>query len=431
MLPRAGEMALQQSSGSWVISSPAVAHGKVYFGTSDSSLFHVVDAATGKPIFKQQGKAYVFSSPSFAGDVVFLGILNGTLEARDLASGALLWEFQTEASKRNADWILTAEQVQPAAFFSVQLARGADRRDGPPIRHRRDLLVAAGRGRHRVLRQHRRHALRAGIACGVRRAFERAASATAKPRTDVSPTPHSPAGSAAFPRSADRPARAARASASLPRPAPPRPRLAIQDAIARERRIFAPGSSVPTRFSGSAALNATHLPASGARRASRNAFTASGSANCSPETPATKRPPRTSPRASSRRSTRSSSRHGGSHAASRCRIRREHDAVAAQQRMRDVLDGLGVPHLVDCPRVLPESSPAAPRACSAQRPASSTPKSRAPCAAAAERLALLRRRQQRAQAREAVGRHEAERDQFRERSSTCVRNSRVPSTISS
>ena len=53
------------NQGSWVNSSPAVANGKVYFGTSDSSLFQAVDAATGKPVFKQQLKAYVFSSPSW------------------------------------------------------------------------------------------------------------------------------------------------------------------------------------------------------------------------------------------------------------------------------------------------------------------------------------------------------------------------------
>ena len=105
------------NQGSWVNSSPAVAGGKVYFGTSDSSLFYAVDAATGKPVFKQQLKAYVFSSPSVAGDVVYLGILNGTLEARDRDSGELLWTFQTEASKRNLNWILTAEGKLNSQMF--------------------------------------------------------------------------------------------------------------------------------------------------------------------------------------------------------------------------------------------------------------------------------------------------------------------------
>jgi eukaryotic-like serine/threonine-protein kinase len=98
------------NAGSWVISSPAVTQGKVIFSTSDSSLYYVLDAETGKQIVKQQGNAYAFSSPSVAGNTVFIGIVNGTLEARDLGSGDLLWEFQTDASKRNAGWTLTAER---------------------------------------------------------------------------------------------------------------------------------------------------------------------------------------------------------------------------------------------------------------------------------------------------------------------------------
>ena len=109
------------TDGSWVVSSPAVSGGKVYFGTSDSSLYLVLDADTGKPVLQQQGKAYVFSSPSVAGDVVVLGILNGTLEARDRASGALLWEYQTDASRRNVGWVLTSERKfnTPLIFHSA------------------------------------------------------------------------------------------------------------------------------------------------------------------------------------------------------------------------------------------------------------------------------------------------------------------------
>jgi outer membrane protein assembly factor BamB len=105
------------ANGSWVVSSPAVARGKVIFGTSDSSLYLVVDAATGKPAVELQGNAYMFSSPTVAGSVVLSGILNGSLEARDFDSGALLWEFQTDTSKRNADWVLTADRKFNAPFF--------------------------------------------------------------------------------------------------------------------------------------------------------------------------------------------------------------------------------------------------------------------------------------------------------------------------
>ncbi|MGI9088674.1 MAG: PQQ-binding-like beta-propeller repeat protein [Chthoniobacterales bacterium] len=68
----------------------------------------------------QQGNAYIFSSPSVAGDVVFIGVLNGTLEARDLKTGELLWEYQVEKSKENRGWVLTSERKfnAPLIFYS-------------------------------------------------------------------------------------------------------------------------------------------------------------------------------------------------------------------------------------------------------------------------------------------------------------------------
>jgi outer membrane protein assembly factor BamB len=102
---------------SWVITSPAVADGKVFFATSDSSLYHVVDANSGKPIVRQQGKAYMFSSPTVGSDVVFIGVLNGTLEARDVKTGDLLWDFKVEKSKQNNSWGLTADRKFNASFL--------------------------------------------------------------------------------------------------------------------------------------------------------------------------------------------------------------------------------------------------------------------------------------------------------------------------
>ena len=126
------------NSLSWVITSPAVADGKVYFATSDSSLFHVVDAVTGQPILKHDTRAYVFSSPAIAGDVVLFGVLNGTLEARDRNSGELLWEFQTEASKQNKGWVLTAERRfnGPMLFFD-------NWREGPLLAQDRQMSVGS------------------------------------------------------------------------------------------------------------------------------------------------------------------------------------------------------------------------------------------------------------------------------------------------
>jgi outer membrane protein assembly factor BamB len=117
------------NNGSWVIVAPAVTQGKVFFATSDSALYHVVDAATGKPVLQQEGKAFMFSSPAVAGDVVYVGVTNGTLEARDVASGTLLWDFQTEASKQNAGWVLTADRK----FNNSLLFRSGAQWQGPTI----------------------------------------------------------------------------------------------------------------------------------------------------------------------------------------------------------------------------------------------------------------------------------------------------------
>jgi outer membrane protein assembly factor BamB len=126
------------NGGSWVISSPAVTQGKVIFGTSDTSLYVVLDAETGKPLIEQKGKAFVFSSPAVAGNVVFVGILNGTLEARDLASGNLLWEFQTEASRRNNGWVLTSERK-----FNTPLLFWSNWREGPIVAADRQFGIGA------------------------------------------------------------------------------------------------------------------------------------------------------------------------------------------------------------------------------------------------------------------------------------------------
>lgn len=89
------------NKGSWVITSPAVRDGKVYFATSDSALFYVLDAKSGIPVFSLKFKWPMFSSPAIAGDMLYMGTHEGKLIAIDLKAQKVAWEFQTDGSRQN------------------------------------------------------------------------------------------------------------------------------------------------------------------------------------------------------------------------------------------------------------------------------------------------------------------------------------------
>ncbi len=91
------------NKGSWVILSPAVRDGKVYFATSDTGLFYAMDAKTGVQLFSLGFNHWpMFSSPAIAGNLLYLGSHEGKLIAIDLSAQKPAWTFQTETSKKNA-----------------------------------------------------------------------------------------------------------------------------------------------------------------------------------------------------------------------------------------------------------------------------------------------------------------------------------------
>jgi eukaryotic-like serine/threonine-protein kinase len=110
------------TSKSWVIGTPAVRDGVVYAGTSDSSRFMALNAKTGRLRFNFDAKSYMFSSPALAGDVAYAGDHNGRLYAINIKTGKLVWEFQTDAAKKdpfkilNADGTLNQEALYAPGF---------------------------------------------------------------------------------------------------------------------------------------------------------------------------------------------------------------------------------------------------------------------------------------------------------------------------
>jgi eukaryotic-like serine/threonine-protein kinase len=89
------------NKGSWVIGSAVIKDGRLYFTTSDSGLFHAVDAVTGKEIYTLQFLWPLFSSGAIAGNTLYIGSEEGKLLAVDLTTQRPAWSFLTDGSKAN------------------------------------------------------------------------------------------------------------------------------------------------------------------------------------------------------------------------------------------------------------------------------------------------------------------------------------------
>ncbi len=100
------------TSKSWVNVTPAVFDGSVYFATGDTRRFHAVEAATGRLRFTVPVITVIFSSPAIAEGLAYFGNLNGSLYAVDIKTGSVVWEFQTEASKKDPLQFLNPDRTR-------------------------------------------------------------------------------------------------------------------------------------------------------------------------------------------------------------------------------------------------------------------------------------------------------------------------------
>ena len=97
------------NDGSWVIASPAVADGVVYYTTSDSYRFQSVDADSGKILYWLPTNIYGFSSPAIAGFHAYFGTFDGQLHDVDLKKRAYADAFATAGFKANGPRFLAAD----------------------------------------------------------------------------------------------------------------------------------------------------------------------------------------------------------------------------------------------------------------------------------------------------------------------------------
>ena len=121
------------NKGSWVISSPSVRGGAVYFATSDSAMVRALDARTGALLFELSFNHWpFFSSPALAGDYLYIGSHAGKLIAVDLKAKKTAWSFATDGATGNAAALTNADGSPnyKAAFtdsFYDSLVIGTDR----------------------------------------------------------------------------------------------------------------------------------------------------------------------------------------------------------------------------------------------------------------------------------------------------------------
>jgi outer membrane protein assembly factor BamB len=116
-----------------VISSPAVRDGRLYFATSDSGLVHALDAKTGSEIFSLDFNHWpFFSSPTLAGDYLYIGSHQGKLLAINLKTRQLAWSFATEDAHKNGPTYTKADgtpnyRAAASDSFYDQMVIGLDR----------------------------------------------------------------------------------------------------------------------------------------------------------------------------------------------------------------------------------------------------------------------------------------------------------------
>jgi hypothetical protein len=89
---RTGAKLWSYATGGTVFSSPAVAKGVVYVGSYDNSVY-ALNAKTGAKLWSYPTGFQIYSSPAVANGTVYVGSFDGNLYALNAATGARLWSF--------------------------------------------------------------------------------------------------------------------------------------------------------------------------------------------------------------------------------------------------------------------------------------------------------------------------------------------------
>jgi eukaryotic-like serine/threonine-protein kinase len=111
-VPQFTKIKWQFHTGGQILSSPAVAGGTLYIGSSDHFLY-ALDLAAGTLKWKFKAESRITSSPAVSAGLVYFGSYDGNFYAVEAETGRLKWKFQTGGERRFAGTHLHG--AQPAA----------------------------------------------------------------------------------------------------------------------------------------------------------------------------------------------------------------------------------------------------------------------------------------------------------------------------
>jgi outer membrane protein assembly factor BamB len=138
---------------SWCVTSPAVDGGVVYAGSSDGLFAQAVDAQSGEELWRAPTEFRVFASPALSGETVLVADHAGVLFALDRRTGSERWRFRAGQAIQSSPVVANGTVYVGGDDGFVYAIDGTD---GPSL-HRAvfwDASVPAIYGGHEALRDH-------------------------------------------------------------------------------------------------------------------------------------------------------------------------------------------------------------------------------------------------------------------------------------
>ena len=124
----------------WVVTSPVVWGGRIYYGSSDGHYVEAVDPDSGKRVWLVRTPDNVIASPVLADSILYVADMSGNLFALDAATGAERWRTSLGARVFSTPVPTDGALYLGADDGAVYAIRGA----GPPVASPRGVLRLGG-----------------------------------------------------------------------------------------------------------------------------------------------------------------------------------------------------------------------------------------------------------------------------------------------